>query len=132
MDSELTGERADTTAAQVGDIFLRKENATKSSKNQNLDPKTGEIYVPINFIPDEAYALIAAFEASFVHEPIQADLMDIDTASLPSSNHLESGESCLNDPPKRYYRTFWKSASRRIIALKSIEARCSPDLAGKC
>ena len=72
-------------------------------------------YVPVNFIKDEVYQLLAAFEKSCALQSAvvaqESDVMDTST--------LEAGiEFELTLPltlPKRYFRTFWRSAVRRLI-----------------
>ncbi len=76
------------------------------------EDKIPQAYVPVNFIPPEAYALIAAWEASNSTTAGLADHMDIEYASAPVAQDIDNDLA----PPKRFSRTFWRSVSRRILA----------------
>jgi hypothetical protein len=83
-----------------------------------------EADVPGDFIPDEVYALIAAWEltdCSLGMTP--SDRMDFDADLVPPSPNIFEPVRRLKTfaPPKRFYRTFWRSASRRILALSSTQ-----------
>jgi hypothetical protein len=87
--------------------------------------ESNEIYRPVNFIPDEVYELIRNWEVAYLkqQESIQAiDLMDTDMSgdSRPSENIFEPTRlmPVSEAPPKRFYRTFWRSVTRRIIQLE--------------
>ena len=116
IDYALAVESPSTNQAEAAGLFLDTEKAVL---NPNEDKIREKKYVPVNAIPDEAYALIAEWEASNLTLMVSSDRMDIDEASdSVSANMLESAQS-LNvfEPPKRYGRTFWRSASRRILAM---------------
>ena len=82
------------------------------------------ISCPVNAIPAEAYEL-RTWELPHLqhHELDQAtDLMATDLLS-----DCQSGESVLQPmlwmsvskaPPKRFYRTFWRSTARRILQVE--------------
>ncbi len=85
-----------------------------------------EIYRPVNFIPDEVYELIRNWEVAYLkqHESIQA----VDSLDTEASNDSLSNESIFEPtrllmsatvaPPKRFYRTFWRSLARRTLQLE--------------
>ena len=85
-------------------------------------------YVPENNISPEVYTLLAAAEKSFalrVDDPGAAD-MDIDCISQELTLQAQSEpieSSCPvyelgtpSAPPKRFYTTFWRSITLRIMA----------------
>ena len=80
-------------------------------------------YVPDNLISAEVYGLIAAWEASTLTTPSLADCMELDVASVSVSQTMFEPLRCPNDsaPPKRFYRTFWRSAARRILELSNTQ-----------
>jgi hypothetical protein len=84
-----------------------------------------EIYRPVNFIPDEVYELIRNWEVAYLkqHGLIQA----VDSTDKEASNESLSNESIFEPtrlmsasvaPPKRFYRTFWRSLAWRTLQFK--------------
>ena len=71
-------------------------------------------YVPDNVIHLEACALIAAWEA-FNSTAISLNHMDITDAPGDVVPIIDSGLA----PPKRYFRTFWRSLSRRVLSFNA-------------
>jgi hypothetical protein len=87
--------------------------------------EANQIYRPVNFIPDEVYELIRNWEVVYLkqQESIQAiDLMDTETSSDSRSSESIFEPMRLvplsEAPPKRFYRTFWRSVTRRIIQVE--------------
>ncbi len=80
------------------------------------------LYAPVNVIPDEVAAFVAAWEASTLATSSSGH-MDLDEIIAPVSQSLFEPTRRLNDfaPPKRFYRTFWKSTSKRLPALSSMQ-----------
>jgi hypothetical protein len=83
-----------------------------------------DAYVPVNYIGPEAYALLAAAEASAARHAAAAEsgVMELDVNSQGST--LQSALDEMYDPervltimapPKRFYRTFWLSVSLRLL-----------------
>ncbi len=114
-------------------IFVSKQSAVLvqahvKSEAEPLSKDSAEEYATVNFIPDEVRAYIAACESSIWTKASQAnssDPMDLDsTALVPVSSSIFEPARCLNEftPPKRFYRTFWRSVSRRILALSNMQA----------
>ena len=106
---------------EAAGIYLRRESAV-STHNEGKPWK--EEYVPVNAIPDEVYALFAAWEASSLTSIDSSDRMDIEEASNPlSANMLGPAQSLKKcAPPKRYSRTFWRSTSRRILEMSRAQS----------
>ena len=89
-------------------------------------------YVPVNFIPDEVRAMIKAWELAHLKqlEPHEAP----GTISTDTTHHIAMVTDEMtqdhstpdvqeprryitdNTPPKRFYRTFWRSVVRRALA----------------
>ena len=116
FESEPADESPTTSGEIAVGMYLYRESAA-----QNEDKSQKEVYVPVNAIPDEAYALIATWEASNLTSTTFSDHMEIDEEALnPLTVYfLEPAESA---PPKRYGSTFWRSVSRRILALSRAQS----------
>lgn len=82
------------------------------------DSSTNDVYVPENDIPDEVLSLIAAWESS----NLTFSRMDSSVSSAPAVICMLEPAACAHfKPPKRFFRTFWRSISRRILALSSTQ-----------
>ena len=97
-------------------IHLNKNAALTTDVKCEADCMSN-VYVPVNFIPDEVFAFLAAWDASHISKTSSPDGMELDTASLPASQDMFEPTRRLNDfaPPKRFYRTFWRSMARRVV-----------------
>ena len=85
-----------------------------------------EICRPVNFIPDEVYELIRKWELAYLQQQESAQTIDsMDTESTTDHRLNESIYepmrlmSISEPPPKRFYRTFWRSVTRRILQLET-------------
>ncbi len=78
-----------------------------------------QVYVPVNFIPAEVCAFLAEWEGSYFAKMGSLDHMELELASVPASQNVLEPVRCLSDlaPPKRFYRTFWRSVTRRILEI---------------
>ena len=91
--------------------------------NQNNVLREGEswrkVYATVKFIPDGLYQ--TEFAVSVLPTTIPSDCMDIDEVAVPVPQEMYEPARCLKDgaPPKRFYRTFWRSVMRRILASSS-------------
>ena len=76
--------------------------------------------VSANCFPDVMHDFVAAWEAS---DNASTNSLDIN-AALVSEEMFEPTRR-LTDfaPPKLFYRTFWRSASRRILAMSSKQTK---------
>ena len=95
-----------------------------SSNSQKEARQDQEAYVPVNYISPEAYALLAAAEASAT---LRADALDEGVTELDANGHSSTLQSVLDywyqhegavqimAPPKRFYRIFWQSISRQLL-----------------
>ncbi len=85
---------------------------------------------------DELHALIAAWETSTLSTKISSESMDLDLvpeyfSAFSEIHHtlhkFEPSRRVTEDasfsPPKRFYRTFWRSVTRRILASSSTADR---------
>ncbi len=77
--------------------------------------ETEEVYTPVNFISDEVFALIAAWESTNLTSKASSDPTDIEKASLAVSQDTFEPHRRYVASPKRFYRKFWSSLSRRIL-----------------
>jgi hypothetical protein len=91
---------------------------TKNVRNvdvQNVDVSDG--YVPVNYICPEVYALFAAWEsASRLRVPSDPSIPRTVTMQDPKGTQSQDSFG----PPKRFYRTAWKSLCRK---LKHVDSR---------
>ncbi len=83
--------------------------------------------MPVNYICPEAYALLVAAEESAARRADDMDAKDIEIEMLDANelgSTLQSAMDGLNGPgsvwpqmapPKKFYRIFWQSVSRRIL-----------------
>jgi hypothetical protein len=126
----LQNEHIEDSSDSNVDVIVNSQKVERTQSE--VEGKTSkESYVPVNFISDAVYDLIAAWEASSLATSF--DGMDLDVSSVP----LESASQLIieparhvNDvsPPKRFYRTFWSSVSKRILA--SSRTRIMKDVSG--
>ena len=107
-------------AAMDHDAFSRSGSA-KSQKSAVLDQ---DAYVPVNYISPEVYALLAAAEASAARRAEAQDAGGMDLDSIGQESTLQTTMGGWHDPanamlgmapPKRYYRIFWRSVSKRLL-----------------
>ncbi len=87
------------------------------------------------FISPKSCGLVATADASAVHraDDLDADFMDLDVSDRPSTLEivLEKYDPqrplpralLKMAPPKRFYRTFWRSVARRLVRQYSNAAR---------
>ncbi len=120
VPNNIADEILSTDVVEVDCISDFKENAVLTLAKCK-DDTIGELYVPVNFIPVEVYGFIAAWDSANSTTTSQSDGMELDVASVPSLQTMFEPARCLSElgPPKRFYRTFWRSAARRILALTS-------------
>jgi hypothetical protein len=85
-----------------------------------------ELYRPENLIPDEAHMVIWKWEMAYLKQKEIADVVEstaVDPMEIESfDNHRTSGIMLgshfipeFAPPPKRFYRTFWKSLTRQVV-----------------
>ena len=110
------------------DGFTSAENTGRGDA-MKTEPacEADQTFRPVNFIPVEVYTLIRTWELAQAHQqrkPNQAIDSTMDTDSL---SDYQSGESVMQPmlsisvseaPPKRFYRTFWRSRALRILQVE--------------
>ena len=96
------------------------EGAVSMVKSSDGEPTEVDLN-PVNFTPVEVHALITGWHASTSIAYGPSDGMELESASLPVSQAVFEPTRHLHDfaPPKRFYRTYWTSAARRLLALSS-------------
>ena len=62
-------------------------------------------YIPVNYISEEVVAMIQVWELQ------RRDVMEVFCTKLEQYAPLMSQKG----PPKRYFRTFWRSIARRVL-----------------
>ena len=94
----------------------REYIASLNIEPKNDDKASSDVDAPVNFIPKELSEFIAA---PIVTETSLVDRMDLDEIPVPIMDDMFEPLRTLRGfaPPKRFYRTFWRSASRRMLAL---------------
>jgi hypothetical protein len=93
---------------------------------------TSETYRPDNFIPTEVYELFRIWDLAFLkQQKTETAFMAID--SVHKKRVTDSGSTELvcerllimsgsAPPPKRFYRTFWRSLTLRVVRLEKKKA----------
>jgi hypothetical protein len=91
---------------------LRSESACDSA----------DMYCPVNFIPGEVYDMIRTWETSYLkqQETYHAvNSMDTESIAYPQCSGIDlETMRCIPEfapPPKRFFRTFWRSVARRMV-----------------
>ena len=101
--------------------------------------KSDEVFRPVNFIPDEVYELIRNWELA--HRKRQELKQVVESMDMEASTDSQSSESVLEPmrcvsvvqpPPKRFFRTFWRSVTRRILQLEQRSAMASSEASNDC
>jgi hypothetical protein len=121
-----TGQDADGQALDIFHEFSTADRAgSAGSRKSDATCEADEIYHPVNFIPEEVYEMIRNWESSYIKQQEIAQAVDsMDMESFTNSQAresyyepmrcmLESVESA--PPPKRFFRTFWRSLTRRVV-----------------
>ena len=79
--------------------------------------------VSANCFSDALYDFVAAWEESSICSMCKFDCMDIDSASA-SKNIIEPARRVTEiGPPKRFHRTFRRSAPRQILTLSDKQSK---------
>jgi hypothetical protein len=118
--TELADESFDTKATDASDIAVGKQHDVQTYA-ENGKKTASEVYVPVNYIPDEVLIFIEAWESANWSSKSPCDSMVLDEVSISVSQDMFEPTRSVKviAPPKRFYRTFWRSITRRIIALSS-------------
>ena len=126
---------------------LETVSQSGSSVSDKADGLQKDDYVPQNYISPEVYALLAAAEASFAlraDKPgtdMDLDCNDQEPTLQAQSEPIEQSDpdyglpSTLAAPPKRFYTTFWRSVTLRLMDQRllapSLPSRHSRAVQGK-
>jgi hypothetical protein len=88
-----------------------------------------EIYHPVHFIPDEVIELIRNWEETYrkkqALENAVHSMGTVPFTDFPSTESVLDPIRCVSvpqPPPKRFYRTFWRSVSQRILRFEKANA----------
>ncbi len=122
-----SGQDADSQPLDYHHEFKTVERSASGDSKSACE--ADEIYRPVNFIPEEVYELIRNWELSYLKQQENAHAVDsMETESLlhplPNDSLFEPMRSMLDSahPPKRFFRTFWRSLTRRIVQRKKESA----------
>ena len=100
-----------------------------SSNSDKAEMLSQDVYVPINYMSPEVYALLAAAEASAARRADTIDVADMQLALNGQGSTLQTQSAHIGwnylglglsstAPPKRFYTTFWQSISLRLLSLE--------------
>ena len=94
--------------------------SSRSLKSEMLSHAEDVPYVAVNEIKPEVYSMISAWKSSIIErqKALASDsLMVVEpVSSSNSSERFEPHRRCASlEPPKRFYRTFWRSITRRSL-----------------
>ncbi len=102
-------------------VFATVERAESGDSMKSQSPcEADEIYRLVNFFPDEVYELIRNWELTYqIAHTVDSMDTDLILESQISESDLEPmrSVSVSQPPPKRFFRTFWRSVTRRILQL---------------
>ena len=105
------------------DLLHHFGTAPQSTARKEQKVCCDDSYVPVNFIPESVYSMIKAWELSELGKQDVGEVSDVTVI-----NRMASAGDELNSidyepirflrevvPPKRFYRTFWRSITRKIL-----------------
>jgi hypothetical protein len=123
IQTELVNESFNTNESEAISIAYGNLHASQTDEKSN-DTKTSDVCIPVNFIPDEVLAFIADWESTKSTSLCPCDRMALIPVIPVSQNGFEPVRRLADiaspiAPPKLFYRTFWRSVTRRIVALSS-------------
>ena len=125
IQNQLADEILCIDEADEDDISVGKQDVALTQAEYD-DVASREEYIPVNFFPDDVYAFVEAWDSSNLTTTTSYYPMHMNVDSVPVSQDMFEPIRRLNlndvlSPPKPFYRTFWRSASRRILSLSSAQ-----------
>ena len=95
-------------AGEFDDLMLDTLSPVNPTKSIGKNMTEDDHYVPVNYIPDEVIAMIQVWQLQ------RRDVMEVSGTDAPT---LEEYAPLMSQtaPPKRYFRTFWRSIARRLL-----------------
>ena len=125
IDSELENKMSVLPQDNFDSLVLPEEEILRHEAHHRLETMYAagktlyeeESYVPVNFIPEEAITMIKEWQQK------RAELKQVSGSVNESGEHLsadllspEPVRICAQSAtPRRFYRTFWRSAARRVL-----------------
>ena len=100
------------------------DHAAFSGSGNSMKSEETNAYVPVNFISNEVYALLAAFEASSLHRDYGYDTGSTGIGfelSILMPTELTFDSCMFMESPKKFPRTFWRSIARRLVELNEMK-----------
>jgi hypothetical protein len=107
-------EVADESMFDVG-TEIQHTSISKQS-NAQAGKASLEVFTQVNDVNDVFFTSLLAYTSS-------SDHMELDESSESASQNIFEPVRFLRNvvPPKRFHRTFWRSAAKRILALSSMQ-----------
>ncbi len=107
---------------------LLRSGSSGSSKSDAVAEQQPS-YTPVNYISDEARAMLQAYEnAAMRRADASASASGYDATCHESMSNtlMYDPERILANPtpPKRFFRTFWQSLTIRMLRLEKGKAKC--------
>ena len=111
----VQNEVADESMFDIGQEIRCTSIGKQSNDLTQAKKATMEVYVEVHDVTDELLASLLANKSS-------SDHMELDESSESASQNIFEPARFLKHkaPPKRFYRTFWRSAATRILGLSSM------------
>ena len=104
--------------------YVPRRGSSSSNSDTKAEWPMEDAYVPVNYISPEAYTLLIAAEASVAPRANVLAASDIEMDSNAVGLTLQAQSAAhgwyshvlsSSAPPKRYYTTFWRSISLRLL-----------------
>ena len=111
--------QSDFATLVVQNDLTEKSPESESKCKEMVDLQDAKSEVLATCFSDAMYDFVAACEASCMSSAYSFKCMDNNAASVSKEIFEPTRRVTDFGPPKLFYRTFWRSASRRILALSS-------------
>ena len=98
--------------------FMPVERAgSGDSQKSAMGNEKDESYRALNFIPAEVYELFRTWKLSYYKRQEIVDSMETESFTSAGESSFEPMRCMLGPmaPPKRFYRTFWRALTLRVV-----------------
>ena len=97
-------------AGESDEVMLDADGPVHLTYSDDQVGTQDDNYVPVNLIPDEVRGMIKAWQLQ------RRERMEVSSTDAPASEDHEPLRTCSQTaPPKRFFRTFWRSVTRRML-----------------
>jgi hypothetical protein len=109
-------EVADESMFDVGTEIQHTSISKQSNDPTQAKTASFEVFTQVNDVNDVFFTFLLAYTSS-------SDHTKLDESSESASQNIFEPVRFLRNvaPPKRFHRTFWRSAAKRILALSSMQ-----------